>query len=148
MNDSTQPPIQDAAQLVEETELSGVRFRELSGTLNPDSRVTEGEPSYELTVERQLSDTHFGVVCTVNFQAPDAAYTVSVECSYLRRSVREIADAAMVEFIERVAIMTAYPFIRESLHDLSRRLGAGSVVLGLLRPGHIQLEPTEKLVAD
>ena len=148
MNEVAKPPIQDAARLVQATELSGVRFRHLSGTLNADSSEAGPEPHYDLTIERQLSETHFGVLCTVHFEAPDAEYTVTVECAYLRQTEQEIAETAMVEFIERVAIMTAFPFIRESLHDLSRRLGAGPVVLGLLRPGDIQLEATQRSKAQ
>lgn len=141
MTDLPSGDISSAQELVSQADLIGIRFHQLSGTLNQEPANEGDEPSYDLIVARRQSENHFGILLTVNFEAPDACYVVAVDCAYRLRSDRRITDAAMAEFIERVAVMAAFPFVREALHDLSRRLGAGPVVLGLLRPGDIKLEP-------
>ena len=49
----------------------------------------------------------------------------------------DISDAALSEFVERVGVMTVYPYLRESIDQSAAKLGAARPTMKLLRPGDI-----------
>lgn len=58
----------------------------------------------------------------------------------VRAGVAEIAPDVLRDFVEKVAVMAAYPFLRQGIHTLGTMLGLSGVTLGLLRAGSFSLE--------
>ncbi len=57
----------------------------------------------------------------------------------------EASDAIITEFVERVGVMSVYPYLRESITQSGAKLGLDRPVLKLLRPGdiHITVEDSD-----
>lgn len=55
----------------------------------------------------------------------------------------DFSDDLMQEFAEKIAVPILYPFIRESIYDGARKIGAKPPMLDILRSGNISLKKTE-----
>ena len=54
-----------------------------------------------------------------------------------------LAPEVPADFASRVALMAAFPYVREALSDLTTRVTGTAVVLPLLRPGQITFAPNK-----
>ena len=61
---------------------------------------------------------------------------VTIDGRFAKSDPGELDGETIGTFVERVAIMSMYPFIRQAVHDMSSRLGAPAT-LHLLRAGQI-----------
>lgn len=128
-----------AKELLDLLRLDSIEYYEVRGRRRsaPDSEL-ETEPQLEIL--QRHADRDFEVRCRCSVEAPDASYFTDAAARFVSNEPLTMPDEVAREFVERVGLMAVYPFIRESILTTSTRLGAGRVVLGLLRPGRVQIE--------
>jgi hypothetical protein len=128
-------------------ELSGVQFMELSGRRRDYEPEGDTPESMEDLEEKDV--TAMGVQVhqddeSVIVRVQGGVHTDSVRVNVttaarFTKSEPVVLDAPTIGiFVEKVAIMAIYPFIRQAVHDMSSRLGAPAT-LHLLRAGQVSL---------
>lgn len=67
----------------------------------------------------------------------------AVAVLYDRDTSEPIPDEVRVDFIEKVAVMTAYPYLRALIQDLAAELRVGIITLAILPQGGFRLGPPQ-----
>lgn len=152
--------IEALADLVSRTELVGITYYELSARRadagSPDHDMgpaaeaapwggPDGEVFQALRVMVERNPEHIEVRCEGRFSTPDASYVTDVGARFLHEEPLDVADDVLNEFVQRVGVMAVWPYLREAVRDLSAKIDAGRVVIGLIRAGQVELteEPPE-----
>lgn len=131
--------VTDIHELISIVDLAGIRFDEVSARrLEEDA---EPEQGFEMGVENQRSSGHLGVRFRLSSTNDGTEYVVVVATRYVLEEPVEVDEEVMVEFVERVAVMAAYPFLREATATLAARLEVDVPMLGLLKAGEFKLHP-------
>lgn len=132
--------VESAAELLEFLTLDEVNFNELRAKRRD---VVEGEEIEDPTIRVYVRDTHptLFVRCVVEAKSPDGEYCVDAIARFSIADEVEISEEVAHEFVERVGVMAVYPFVREAMSNLSTRLGGGHMLLGLFRPGRVEMAP-------
>ena len=125
--------ITEAKDLFALTELDGIRFYEVSGVRRDDAR----DPGVEIEVRLRRDEREIEIRCAAHVTAEDADYRSDASAVFTLNGPVEISDAALSEFVERVGVMTVYPYLRESIDQSAAKLGAARPTMKLLRPGDI-----------
>lgn len=132
--------IQELKDLIPLIELTGIRFLETS------SRLKEHDPSADLngadmkiSVQENHSESLFDIHVSVIVEHPQADYLVKVGAQYATSEALEVTPAVVRELIERLAIMSVFPFIRECVASLAARLEVTVPMLGMIRQGEFHL---------
>lgn len=143
----------DIADLLAAVELESVEFIELRA-----ERVAtrEAEPgvvqlgvaheqtaaallvSFQCVLRHEVADIIAAVQCRYGFidMKPDAEQRHDDTTGPAGKTARpEPTVPALRDFIEKIAVMAAYPYLRQGVHTLASMLGLPGVTLGLLRAG-------------
>ena len=137
MTTQTKPLVVDsAAHLLDFVELTGIVIYELQGVRREGKDEAEVEISVEERHDANSLEARFRMVVSDSL----ATYTADVGTRYQTSQPVELSKPVVKEFIERVAIMAAYPFIRESIATTAARMQLAVPVLGLLRSGSFSLD--------
>ncbi len=107
-----------------------------------DEQILAGQVGLGLHLMLQTTDTEMAVRVIGSFEHLASAYTVDLAAIYAMREPSKIDELAVKPFIEQVAMMALFPYIRQHLHDLSQRLGH-PVTLPLLRAGTVNATADE-----
>lgn len=141
MTARTRPLVVDsAAHLLDFVELTGIVIYELHGVRREGKEETEVEMSVEERHDENSIEARFRMVVSDSH----ATYTADVGTRYETSQPVEISASVVKEFIERVAVMAAYPFIRESIATTAARMELAVPVLGLLRSGSFSLGESDR----
>lgn len=134
----------DARELLQFVELTAIQVFEISGRLaDPDSDGLEdtGEVSPELGV--RVSGDALTVRMRLELVSKDAVYVADMAVEYtLDRPVNFLGSVAS-EFVERVAAMAVFPYVRESIFTTATRMGRDAPVLGLMKSGDFSVGEME-----
>lgn len=151
MSDREARPVIDVRELAELAQLSNVLFYQVSG-----ERIEEDELDSADGGEAPTADQDAPLEVLVRHDAEQIQ--VRVRCQAFSRQARLVADVAaefklpepvsvdpdvLREFVERVGVMAAYPFVREGLHSTASKLRVRAPLLQLLRADQIRLTPNE-----
>lgn len=143
--------VESLPDLVAAVELVGVTFIELRA-----ERVAPREvdpDSMQIAIAQEVSSE----VITLSFQGIIKMETADLVAAVQTRfaftnptDASSIPEPVLEEFIEKLGIMTAYPYIRQGIHTLSTMLGIAPVTVGLLRAGTFELNAndSESVPAD
>ena len=127
--------IADAKQLLALTELDGILYHEVGATRRAESRETE----VNIDISLRRDERKIEVRCAAEVVGEDADFRTDASAVFSLDGPVEITDAALAEFVERVGVMTVYPYLRESIHQLAAKLEVRRPVMKLLRPGDIKV---------
>lgn len=129
--------IESAQELLQVVELSGVSFIELEAKKVPrQSDVME----FGIQLGTRVDEGAFYFAFRLNAAQEFANYLVAVECRYdTKIDATTIPKKVSIEFVERVAIMAAYPFLRQGIASLAAMLELPVPILGLLRGGTFKI---------
>ncbi|GAB4083309.1 hypothetical protein GCU67_20985 [Modestobacter muralis] len=151
MSDQELRTITHVRDLVELASLSDVVFYQLSGERVEEDEDAAGGEAHEAAHEE---DAPLEVLARHDAER----IQVRVRCEALSRQGRFVADVAaefalaepvaiegavLREFVERVGVMAAYPFVREGLHSTASKLRVQAPLLQLLRANQISLTPNQ-----
>ncbi|AWK76374.1 hypothetical protein CBI38_33625 (plasmid) [Rhodococcus oxybenzonivorans] len=133
----TSPPrtVADARELLELTELTDIVFFETGARRKPD--VEETPLSIQIALRRE--ELLLEVRCRATVSGSGGEYLADASAVFTLREPIEAADAIITEFVERVGVMSVYPYLRESITQSGAKLGLDRPVLKLLRPGDIHI---------
>lgn len=138
-------PIDSARDLLQMTELVGVKTYELRARLLEEG--VSATPADEVDVDgSELDDPilelmvrHEGMLIEARLRfeqrTKEAVLNADIAVIYRMSEEREITGSALAEFLEKVGVMAAFPFVREATATSASRLGVPVPVLGLLRAG-------------
>jgi hypothetical protein len=124
-------------------ELTGLRTFEVSGRLLEVPASSGVEETQELQVLLRESSDELETRVRLTLQTKEAQFVS--DCAAVFRSTEPIKVDPEVkrEFVERIGVMSVYPFLRESVFATATRLQVGAPVLGLLRAGQFSLDGPE-----
>lgn len=138
----------DILELLQAVTLDDVRCIQREATLKLDPSPETGlATAAELAVDGDLAlDLHpvsWGQRIEIWFRATlDSDHTrlvAAVAAIYSRESDEEIPGEVRTEFLEKVAVMAVYPYLRADLQHSAADLRLGNLTLAMLRQGEFQL---------
>lgn len=138
-------------EVVDESNLANVTYFELHAVTD-DNDVTPPAGEAELHLSQEMSygfrdDDHgFRVRIRTVIRAPgqgDITVGLSAEWDYTGTSARAIHQELMLEFINGVAIMVLFPYLRESAADLSRRVFGSALLIPTIQRGQVEFLATD-----
>ena len=83
----------------------------------------------------------FGTRFEFQFKATQWQAIIAVITYYEGHQEFALAPEVPADFASRVALMAAFPYVREALSDLTTRVTGTAVLLPLIRPGQITFAP-------
>lgn len=113
-------------------QLIAVRLPEGVGTVEYEAQ----DPKIML----RSSDTEIEVRMRMQLESAAARLVADIGISYSLTKPIAPSESALKEFVERVAVMALFPYVRESLHTSAARLGVDPPVLGIIRAGELTLD--------
>ncbi|MBT2389928.1 hypothetical protein J7E87_10965 [Streptomyces sp. ISL-1] len=89
----------------------------------------------EVSANRDSVDYRFTLSCEAFDEADDAVADLSVVllASFTVSEGPEVPEVIHHAFGANVAVMTAYPYLRQHVHDLANRIGLVNFTLGLMK---------------
>ena len=126
-------------------ELADIRFDRLSIDLVDDAPqvggdLDESEPTpieINCLLGTRQEGKRFGTRFEFRITAPQWQAVIAVIAYYEGCQEFALSPEAPADFASRVALMAAFPYVREALSDLTTRVTGTAVLLPLLRPGQI-----------
>lgn len=134
------PSESNLASLIERTDLTGVRFLQISGKLEVEKPAAVD--GVQLQVKPQIRFVPEGFECRFETRArlfdgnrgKLATIDVDIVASFTLPDQDENL-AALEQFMQQVGYFVVYPYVRETMQSLATRLGLGAITLGLLQTG-------------
>ena len=135
--------ITSARELLELTRLADIVWYELSGRRFSDDDL-EGlgagnDEEAPLQVLARSSDEQVEVRVRTTAQSSSARFSVDVGAIFDLAMPVEVDADAMKEFVQRVGVMAAYPFVREGLFSVAARMRVEAPLLQLLQANTMNL---------
>ena len=126
-------------------QLADIRFDRLSIDLVDDAPqvggdLEESEPTpieINCMLGTRQAGKRFGTRFEFQIKAPQWTAVISVITDYEGCQEFALSPEAPADFASRVALMAAFPYVREALSDLTTRVTGTAVLLPLIRPGQI-----------
>ncbi len=158
------PPrvVETVEELVGLIELTGVRCFEIAGrrtedepSASPETADDDGEQgptSADALADGesslQVRETHGPDNIAVRFrltvEAGDADYVADFGLGYSFAEPLELRPEAIQGLLERVSVMSAWPFLREAIATTAARMELTVPVLGMVRQGQFRLQRLEE----
>lgn len=88
-------------------------------------------------------DSHIETWFRLTLETEQVKLGAAVAVLYDRDSDEAIPESVKIEFLEKVAVMAAFPYLRAEIQDLASGLRLGNVTLGMLRQGEFTVQPPE-----
>lgn len=112
--------------------------------LDPDTGLRDWEgPEFAgeatLDVNPVSWDERIETWFRLTMENPEARLTAAFAVVYARESDEEIPDSVRREFLEKVAAMACFPYLREAIQRLASELRLGNVLLPIMRQGEVQI---------
>lgn len=130
-----------ALDLLRAVELVGVHIVEAHAEA---ASRTEDEKDVSFEVAHGTRQGGFYVMFKMDISEPTASIRVIVRTTFAFEETAEtkadIPELVLKEFIEKVAVMAAYPFLRQGVATMATVVEAPVPLLGLLRSGEFRLD--------
>lgn len=140
MSTPTLPVVLDDIQkFVELVELRDVKVMGFSGTLEADPEE-DAETEFELSFAPAFKSAGLRTRFKIEFSNGKATFMADMVARWdFPHPVTFKADT-VIEFAERVAFMTVYPYLRESIASTAARMNQPVPTLGLVKANHFSLD--------
>ncbi|AMB59181.1 hypothetical protein [Microterricola viridarii] len=124
--------------------LEDVKFYELSCKLAEATPVAETQEPAEVAivwgVRLRHAEREFGVRLKVEVSSPECRIVTDIAAEYVSQEVLILARDTVSEFVNGVALMQLFPFIRESVMTASTRVLGQPILLPVFQRGELTLE--------
>jgi len=125
----------------------GLTARSAAGyPLPPVTGDSDADP--EMVVRARLRPDGLTVRVVVRVRTTDAALQVDIGAVYSILDILDCSPQVIVRFIADSAIPTIYPFVRELIADVSRRVGVGHYVIASLAPPRVSEAILNRMADD
>lgn len=125
-----------AAELLDHTELSEIRTYALSADRHESQDAEPANVTVSVRTDREWLETR----CRLTLATDDATLVVDRSAIFSHREPIEASDPAIREFVEKVGVMSVYPYLREGVFTLASHLGVSPPVMALIRAGQVRLD--------
>lgn len=134
-NTGDAPFLATAAEMVQDLSLAGIQFYELS-VVYKDQVDEEREASINVEVNLSIRRRPDGLDFRARFEIPypDGDVVCDAAVMYDAEGPRSFGEDAIFDFADNVAIMTLFPYVRQSVSDLGNRVGT-PIVMPMLERG-------------
>lgn len=132
------PPVhvESVVDLLSKTELTEIRTYLLQG-----ERAEHGEPEGSgMAISARGDSDWVEVRCRMTVQTEEADLVVDRSAMFRHAEPLEVGSDTVREFIEKVGVMTVYPYLREGVFTLASNLGISAPVMALMRAGSIRVD--------
>lgn len=120
--------------------LIGINFHNVSGRRKEDvSKNNKPDVAISIATTEQHDEKSLSCRFSLTADHPEADYSIEVEIRYELSDSVQWSEDLLRGFIEEIAIMAAFPYLREGLAGTAARLGADVPFLGILRRGEFQM---------
>ncbi|MBH5144314.1 hypothetical protein [Rhodococcus erythropolis] len=127
--------VTDTRELLDLAELTDIVFYETNARRSPG--VEETPVSIEIALRRE--ELVIEVRCRATVSGAGGEYLTDASAVFTLQEPIDAADEVITEFVERVGVMSVYPYLRESITQAGAKLGLDRPVLKLLRPGEVHV---------
>lgn len=129
-------PVATAKELLAVTNLTKIRFYELRASTNDEAESNDEAEDAPIAVAVAYRKRAEGVDYRVSLEVPRPRGTILADAAAIYTFTRpvDLSDEALLDFGDNVAMMTVFPYLREAISDLARRLD-DAVVLPVLPRG-------------
>lgn len=131
-------PINAVSDLLALLELKGIRFYEFSGRIVDQERP--GVEDFNITLQQKQDPMILEVRFKLTARQPLADFVVDVATIYESTEPISFDIPVAQQFIEKVAIMAAFPFLREGLLAAAGRISVPAPLLGIMRAGNFKID--------
>lgn len=135
---------------IAELQLVDIHFDRLSiettpSPTQPKDAGDESETRLEVdcSLATRQEGNQFGAKFEFLIKADDWTTSIGVITEYVGVQEFELSKEAPVDFASRVALMAAFPYVREALADLTTRVTGSAVLLPLIRLGELNFHPNQ-----
>jgi hypothetical protein len=137
MPSKTAPPlgITDVQGLLLHCDVSEIVFWKISA----GRRETEGPDQQTTAVSWCGDESQIEVRLDSTLATEDGEYAVDVSVTFVYDQPLEVSTGIQQEFVEKVGIMTVYPYLREAFTEAAAKLRLAIPTLGLIRAGQVHL---------
>lgn len=133
--------VDDVVELVDLADLVDVAVLRVSGERHEGE--DQPEPGQTMQILQHGDVDHIEVRCVMEVVTDEGRFMADVASRYDYIEPLGVEGDVLTEFVARVGVMAAYPFVREAIHQTAARLRLPAPVLGLLRPGQVELTPQD-----
>lgn len=133
--------VDDARQLLELAELSNIVFYEITGRRTLETNETP--LSIQILMRRE--DLVLEVRARAMVSGAGGEYIADASAIFSLEEPIDASDEVIQEFVERVGVMSVYPYLREAVTSTAAKLGLDRPILKLLRPGDVHVTPSDHL---
>jgi hypothetical protein len=148
MSTASEPMVLDQIQkFVDLVELKDVQVMGLSGTLvtEPDE---EAETGFELSFAPAFNSAGLRTRFKIEFNNGKAIFMADMAAHWEFPHEVRFQAATVIEFAERIAFMTVYPYLRESIATTAARMNQPIPTLGLVKQNHFSLDADKDSLQD
>ena len=136
--------LNDAKEMLDAgLELTDIRLDrlaiDLTDTTDQDATGEGGDTPLEIecVLGTRQEGSQFGARFTFQVTAPQWRAIIGVVTEYTAAQDFELSKQAPADFASKVAIMAAFPYIREALANLTMRVTGSAALLPIIRQGEL-----------
>jgi hypothetical protein len=138
------PEVQSVQDLLDGLELTEVR----TYLLHAERGSYEALDEARISVAVNHEDIFVEVRCRLTTTSDDCELAIDRSAVFTLNRPVVIPPPILAEFVEKVGVMTVYPYLREGLFSLAMNLGVAPPVIGLMRAGTVRLTADPNGSAD
>lgn len=120
--------VDSAADFLDQTELSEIR----TYVLVAERRDSQDAEPARVAVSVRTDPRWLETRCRLTLTAEDATFIVDRSAVFTHRTAVTATDEATREFVEKVGVMSVYPYLREGVYTLAGNLGVSPPVMALI----------------
>lgn len=130
----------DVHELLQLLDLSGITHHEIRGRLLDEPGPSDGPTSYNIEVQHRDPPAALQIRFQMTVHHPAAEYVIDISSLYSAHGPFTVSREVVAVFIEKVAVMAVFPFLREGLATTAARMELPVPIIGLLRPGMFKVD--------
>jgi len=143
MTTATPRQIDTVEDLIEFINLTGVHTYEVSGRrAEPNGDADTAPEPIALEIREQHDDSRIVARFRATMKAGGCHLVADIGAKYEFSEQLSLSQPAIERFLERVAVMAAWPFIRETLASTAARMEIPVPLLGLIKQGDLHIGPS------
>lgn len=136
--------VSSISELIAQGHITDVRFVRFSGEVReePDESFEDDDVMQQMQLNLRKTDTVVEFELTADVQTKNCVYAATA-ATQVTVSDGVIDESLIREFASRIGLTVVYPYVREAIQSASSRLRRENIVIPLVDPDTVQLEPVE-----
>lgn len=128
-------PVNDYKEIVKACRLTDIKTYVVHG------KLTEGQEDMppELSVTARGESTFVEARCSLRLQTAEAELGIDRAAHFELEEPMDLSEEALRMFIEKVGLLTVFPYLREGITTLAATLGIAAPIIQPVMPGGIRL---------